>query len=193
MAIGALFEAPGFTSDTYDSVLAQVGEEPPPGCLYHIAGPIEGGWRVIEIWRSEDDQRRFQAERLDPAFDRAGVQRVTPTFFPCTTRCRRRRRWRRWSRAADRRAAEWPDLPARTRGGVGTRVCYALIGLDSPAPASRSASWSGSPSEKGCGAPWARDRRADKNALRPGGRVAPAGVDGLPSRPWRPRAAHRAR
>jgi hypothetical protein len=82
MAIGALFEGPGITQATYDAVAARIGEEPPAGCLYHISGPIEGGWRVIEVWESEDAQRRFQTERLNPAFEAEGVQKVTPTFFP---------------------------------------------------------------------------------------------------------------
>src|SRR5437763_15277314 len=81
MAIGALFEAAGFTQDQYDAVAAEVGQEPPQGCLYHISGPIEGGWRVIEVWESEEDQRRFQAERLNPALEAVGVERVTPAFF----------------------------------------------------------------------------------------------------------------
>jgi hypothetical protein len=81
MAIGALFEASGFTQADYDAVSAKAGDEPPAGCLYHISGPIQGGWRVIEVWESEEDQRRFQEGRLNPAFEAAGVQKVTPSFF----------------------------------------------------------------------------------------------------------------
>lgn len=51
------------------------------GALLHIAGPTERGWRVIEVWASEDAQRRFQRDRLDPACERAGVDRPTPVFF----------------------------------------------------------------------------------------------------------------
>jgi hypothetical protein len=54
----------------------------PRGCLYHISGPVEGGWRVIEIWESEEAQRRFQKERLNPAFEAVGMAVVTPTYFP---------------------------------------------------------------------------------------------------------------
>ena len=82
MAIGALFEVPGFTQENYEAVLAAVGDEPPEGSYFHISGPIEGGWRVIEVWESEQAQSAFQRERLDPAFDKVGLDRVTPTFFP---------------------------------------------------------------------------------------------------------------
>ncbi len=81
MAVGALFELPGFTEENYEAVLAAVGEEPPDGSYFHISGPIDGGWRVIEVWESERAQDAFQRERLDPGFDQAGLERVTPTFF----------------------------------------------------------------------------------------------------------------
>jgi hypothetical protein len=82
MPIGAFFEADGFTQQQYDAVLERVGGVQPEGALMHIAGPTERGWRVIEVWESEDAQRRFQEERLNPAFDAVGTQRVMPSFFP---------------------------------------------------------------------------------------------------------------
>lgn len=81
MPIGALFEVDGFTQDEYETVSARVGPEPPEGCLVHIAGPTESGWRVIEVWNSEGEQKRFQEDRLNPAFDGAGVRRVVPRYF----------------------------------------------------------------------------------------------------------------
>ena len=85
MAIGALFEVPGFTQENYEAVLAAVGQEAPEGSYFHIAGPIDGGWRVIEVWESEQAQDAFQRERLDPAFDQVGLGRVTPVFFAVHT------------------------------------------------------------------------------------------------------------
>jgi hypothetical protein len=46
------------------------------------------GWyalRVIEVSESEAAQRKFQESRLDPAFDRAGIPRVTAAFYPAYT------------------------------------------------------------------------------------------------------------
>jgi hypothetical protein len=81
--IGALFEVDGFTQADYEAVLGQVGEEPPEGCLVHIAGATDSGWRVIEVWDTKDNQRRFHEGRLNPAFDAAGTERVgPPAFFP---------------------------------------------------------------------------------------------------------------
>jgi hypothetical protein len=81
MPIGALFEPEGFTQDDYDAVAALVGQEPPEGCLVHIAGPTASGWRVFEVWNSEDEQKRFQERRLNPALDKADKRRVNPTYF----------------------------------------------------------------------------------------------------------------
>lgn len=86
MPIGALFEADGFTQQQYDAVLEhlreRMGDGGPEGCLVHVAGPTERGWRVIEVWESEEAQRRFQDEMLNASFDGAGTPRVTPAFFP---------------------------------------------------------------------------------------------------------------
>jgi hypothetical protein len=51
-------------------------QETPAGGIFHAAGPSpNGGWRVLEVWESEEDARRFAQERLMPAFDAAGVPR----------------------------------------------------------------------------------------------------------------------
>jgi hypothetical protein len=56
----------------YERVQQAVGEELPPGLLYHAAGEVEGGrWQSVSIWRSEDDFNRFREERLLPAVEQA--------------------------------------------------------------------------------------------------------------------------
>jgi hypothetical protein len=43
----------------------------------------ERGWRVIEVWESEEDARRFLEERLKPAFDAVGFTgRAEPELWP---------------------------------------------------------------------------------------------------------------
>lgn len=55
----------------YERVQQEVGEEPPPGLLYHVAGEVDGGrWQSVSVWRSEDDFNRFREERLLPAVER---------------------------------------------------------------------------------------------------------------------------
>lgn len=82
MPVGAVLEGEGFTQRDYEAVRDHVGPERPEGVLIHIAGATDRGWRVIEVWESEDAQRRFHRDRLAPAFAAAGLPDVAPAFFP---------------------------------------------------------------------------------------------------------------
>jgi hypothetical protein len=56
--------------------------EKPAGGIFHAAGPsLDGGWRVIEVWESEEDAKRFVKERLLPAFEAAGAPTPPPPQF----------------------------------------------------------------------------------------------------------------
>ncbi|MFD7324714.1 hypothetical protein ACFV9D_27070 [Streptomyces sp. NPDC059875] len=86
MAIAMLVDNPHGTQEIYDKVREQLGlQEKPAGGIFHAAGPSpNGGWRVIEIWESEDDAKRFIKERLAPALQAAGAvgPPPTPQFWP---------------------------------------------------------------------------------------------------------------
>jgi hypothetical protein len=85
MAIAVLVDNPEGSREVYEKVRAQLGLEGPAGGIFHLAGPSpNGGWRVLEVWESEDDAKRFRDERLMPAFDAAGVPRPPspPEFWP---------------------------------------------------------------------------------------------------------------
>jgi hypothetical protein len=60
-------EMPGITEEMAAKVDAEVGEAPVAGLIAHVAGPTEIGWRIIDVWESEADYKRFQVERLNPA------------------------------------------------------------------------------------------------------------------------------
>ncbi|MGC5014204.1 hypothetical protein ACLQ2R_25865 [Streptosporangium sp. DT93] len=64
MPFGVLQEMPGVTEEEYRSVERNLGPDRPPGLLAHVAGPVEGGWRIINVWQDEEAFRRFQSERL---------------------------------------------------------------------------------------------------------------------------------
>jgi hypothetical protein len=74
MAIVIVNEMPGGSQELYDEVTNRVmpGGELPDGCRDHIAGPIEGGWRVITVWESEDKFNQFRNEKLIPAIEETG-------------------------------------------------------------------------------------------------------------------------
>ena len=79
MAVAMLVDNPVGSQETYDKVRERLGLERPAGGIFHVAGPSpSGGWRVIEVWESEEDANRFVAERLRPAFEAAGAPAPPP-------------------------------------------------------------------------------------------------------------------
>jgi len=90
MAIGVLFEFPGVTQAQYDETLKKLKPEgaftsladwPVKGVQVHVAGPTETGWRVLDVWDSEDDLKAFAAV-LMPILKTAGFPDASPQIFP---------------------------------------------------------------------------------------------------------------
>jgi hypothetical protein len=84
MAIAMLVDNPEGSQEGYDAVREKLGLEKPAGGIFHVAGPSpNGGWRVIEVWESEEDAKRFVKEHLLPAFEAVGtVPPPPPQFWP---------------------------------------------------------------------------------------------------------------
>jgi hypothetical protein len=88
MAVAVIVDNPEGSEEIYKKVRAQVGLDAPAGGIFHAAGPSpSGGWRVLEVWESEEEAKRFREERLMPAFDAAGVPRpqVPPEVWQLST------------------------------------------------------------------------------------------------------------
>ena len=51
------------------------------GLLAHAAGPVPGGWRVIDVWQSRAAINRF-AKKLKPVMKKIGLANVKPKIFP---------------------------------------------------------------------------------------------------------------
>ena len=84
MALAFLFEFPGVTQEQYDQVIEilQRGGKTAEGRLFHIAGPMEGGWRVVDVWESQEAVNTFFQEKLGPALQEAGIAAAPPQFWP---------------------------------------------------------------------------------------------------------------
>jgi hypothetical protein len=68
MAIAMMIDNPWGSQEVYERIRAHLGLDKPAGGIFHIAGPSpNGGWRVIEVWESEDEAMRFFQERFNPA------------------------------------------------------------------------------------------------------------------------------
>ena len=90
MAIGVIFEFPGATSrakyqKSVKMILkgrrSRLADWPVKGLLAHIAGPMPGGWRVIDVWQSRAAFNRF-GKKLRPVFKKIGMQEAKPKLFP---------------------------------------------------------------------------------------------------------------
>ena len=86
MAFVRLFDNPEGTQEQYDAATQQLGvtaENMPEGGVLHVAGPSPtGGWRVVEVWESEDQARKFDEETLLPLLQSVGVERPEPQTWP---------------------------------------------------------------------------------------------------------------
>ena len=83
MAIVAYFE-PDFTPQQYDQVvsaLAAKGLQAPTGRQYHVSWNTPQGWRVLDVWDSEETLGKF-AEDLMPIIAAAGVTPPEAHIFP---------------------------------------------------------------------------------------------------------------
>ena len=87
MAIAFIFEIDSMTQEQYDGLMAEMGladthSAVAMGAVAHIAGPkVDGGWRVIDIWESEEAGNAFYtSDRFAPVRavgEGAGI-RTTP-------------------------------------------------------------------------------------------------------------------
>jgi hypothetical protein len=75
MPIAILIEIPNMTAEQGAAVLRELGltNRPPAGQVLHIEGPMEGGYRVVDVWESQEVFQSFVQEQLGPAFARAGL------------------------------------------------------------------------------------------------------------------------
>ena len=79
MTVAMMVDNPEGSQEIYDSVRERLGLEKPAGGIFHAAGPSpNGGWRVIEVWESEEDAKAFVTERLLPAFNALGAPPPPP-------------------------------------------------------------------------------------------------------------------
>lgn len=53
----------------YRQIRAKLGDEAPKGLISHVAFTREGGLRYVDVWETQADWERFQAERAEPAVD----------------------------------------------------------------------------------------------------------------------------
>jgi hypothetical protein len=74
MAVGLRLKFAGGTQEQYDAIHGHmnVDSDPPHGLIFHMAGPVEGGWGVIDVWESREAFDQFAAGRLQSGIQELG-------------------------------------------------------------------------------------------------------------------------
>ena len=92
MAIVTVFQSPSFTQEQYDETVRRLtgksrmessADWPAEGLLAHVAGQGENGFRVVDVWESEEGFKRF-GETPVPILEEVGVE-VQPEIYPAHT------------------------------------------------------------------------------------------------------------
>jgi len=83
MAVAFLQELPGMTQEQYDQIAETLQRrfKTAEGRIFHVAGPMEGGWRVVDVWESQEAVDTFFQEQLGPALQEVGLAAATPPQF----------------------------------------------------------------------------------------------------------------
>ena len=83
MSVFLVIRIPGGTQEQYDQVEAGLGEPRlGTGQTYHVAGPTDDGWCVVDVWESREHFDRFVAERLGTQLQAAGLGAPEITEIP---------------------------------------------------------------------------------------------------------------
>ena len=90
MPIVAVFQSPSLTRETYDESVRKLSggkarmespaDWPVKGLLVHVAGQGPNGFRVVDVWESEDAFRNF-SEKLVPIMKAIGID-GQPEVYP---------------------------------------------------------------------------------------------------------------
>ncbi|HAM01009.1 MAG TPA: hypothetical protein DCQ30_02090 [Acidimicrobiaceae bacterium] len=91
MAIVAVFQGPTLTQDQYEASVKQLtggkrsrmeaaSDWPVTGLLVHVAGEGPNGFRVVDVWESEESFQSF-GDALMPILKELGID-VQPEVYP---------------------------------------------------------------------------------------------------------------
>jgi hypothetical protein len=85
MAVASVIEIPGGTKEQYEQTIGELGisgAQLAPGQLVHVAGPIAGGWQVVNVYESQEAADTWN-EKVMAARKKAGMpEPLPPKIFP---------------------------------------------------------------------------------------------------------------
>ncbi len=89
MPVVLVHQGPGLTKESYEETVRSItdgkglsspADWPVEGLLVHAAGDAPGGFRVVDVWESEEAARRF-GETLGPILGEVGIE-AEPELYP---------------------------------------------------------------------------------------------------------------
>jgi hypothetical protein len=93
MAVVVVFQGPSLTREKYEDAVRRLtggkgrlqsrADWPVPGLVVHAAGEGPKGFRVVDVWESEEAFRRF-GEKLGPILQAVGIE-GEPEVYPAHT------------------------------------------------------------------------------------------------------------
>ena len=93
MAVVLVHQGQGLTKETYEEAVRRLtggkarlesrSDWPVAGVLVHAAGEAPGGFRVVDVWESEEAARQF-GERLTPIMRELGIE-AEPEMYSAHT------------------------------------------------------------------------------------------------------------
>lgn len=92
MAVVTVFQHPSLTQERYEETVRMItdggslespADWPVPGLLVHAAGQGPSGFRVVDVWESEEAFAAF-GEHLMPVFGAVGIE-GEPEIYPAHT------------------------------------------------------------------------------------------------------------
>jgi hypothetical protein len=83
MAVGVFLEFPGVTWEQYEQLVQDLGlSGPPEGVLIHVCGlTSDGGWRMVDVWESQEAFEQFANELLFPRAQAHGFPQPSKREF----------------------------------------------------------------------------------------------------------------
>ena len=92
MSVVLVHEGAGLTKQSYEEIVRRItggkglsspADWPVEGLLVHAAGEGPSGFRVVDVWESEEAAKRF-GETLGPILGEVGVE-AEPELYPAHT------------------------------------------------------------------------------------------------------------
>jgi hypothetical protein len=86
VSVYVVWELPGVTEEQYLGAFRAVpepadGADQEDGHLVHVGGPMDGGWRIVDVWETPEHLTAL-LPALKAAWASVGVAFPDPVFFP---------------------------------------------------------------------------------------------------------------